>query len=94
MGINKVNISNDLHRAACDAVVNYDLSGNGAYQIWALIQKGIKDRMMELIKIAGSDGKAWEVKPKGIGTSMLAIIPEHINRIYGLNADESVEHNA
>lgn len=94
MGINKVNISNDLHRWACDYVTNYDTSGDGAYQIWALIQKGIKDRMKELIKIAGSDGKAWDIKPKGIGTSMLAIIPEHINRIYGLGVDESVEHNA
>lgn len=84
MGINKVNISNDLHRWACDEVCNYDTGGNGAYQIWALIQKGIKIRMKELIDVAGSAGKAWDLPRPGVGTSMLAIIPEHIERIYGI----------
>ncbi len=31
MGINKVNVCNDLMRAACDTVTAADLSGNGAY---------------------------------------------------------------
>jgi len=82
-GINKVNISHDLHRVACEAVKNYDTSGNGAYQIYALIQKAIKTRMKELIILSGSEGKAWKVPAQGVGKSMLAIIPEHIKRIYG-----------
>ena len=42
MGINKVNVCNDLMRAACDTVTAADLSGNGAYGLWGLIQKGWK----------------------------------------------------
>ena len=86
LGINKVNVSNDLHRWALDESARYDTGGNGAYQLWALIQKGTKARMKELIGIAGSAGKAWDAPRPGVGTSMLALFPEHIERIYGMKA--------
>ena len=66
MGINKVNVCNDLMRAACDTVTAADLSGNGAYGLWGLIQKGWKARLKELIEIFGGVGKAWKVEPKGM----------------------------
>ena len=66
MGINKVNVCNDLMRAACDTVTAADLSGNGAYGLWGLIQKGWKARLKELIEVFGGVGKAWKVEPKGM----------------------------
>ena len=66
MGINKVNVCNDLMRASCDTVTAADLSGNGAYGLWGLIQKGWKARLKELIEVFGGVGKAWKVEPKGM----------------------------
>lgn len=37
MGINKVNVCNDLMRTACDTILAADTSGNGAYQGWKLM---------------------------------------------------------
>ncbi|MFR5868947.1 MAG: class II fructose-bisphosphate aldolase [Acutalibacteraceae bacterium] len=66
LGINKVNVCNDLMRAACDSVTAADLSGNGAYGLWGLIQEGWKARLKELIEVFGGVGKAWTVAPKGM----------------------------
>lgn len=63
MGINKVNVSADLLRAASMEIAEHDNSGDGAYDIWKLIQKGYKRRLMEYIRLLGSDGKAWQPAP-------------------------------
>ena len=42
--------------------------------------------MKELIGIAGSQDKAWDAPRLGVGTSMPALFPEHIERIYGIRA--------
>ncbi len=69
MGINKINVSNELMAAAANAVKAMDLSGNGAYQVWNVAVGGWKERLSFLFRNFGSAGHAWEVKPVGMGTS-------------------------
>ena len=64
MGINKVNVSNDLLRAASEEIQTNDMTGDGAYQLWKLIQKGYKRRLKEYIELLGSGGKAWTPGPR------------------------------
>ncbi|MGI6004666.1 MAG: class II fructose-bisphosphate aldolase [Christensenellales bacterium] len=59
MGINKVNLSNDLCKAAAVALQAADLSGNNAYQVWKIGIAGWKARLKELIVVLGGEGKAW-----------------------------------
>jgi fructose-bisphosphate aldolase class II len=66
MGINKVNVANDLLRSACDKITSADLSGNGAYQLWNLAREGYKEKLKECIELYGSNGKAWIPEVKGL----------------------------
>ena len=66
MGINKVNVANDLMRGACDTVTAADLSGNGAYKLMGLVREGYKQALKTCIEIYGSVGKAWPVGPQGL----------------------------
>ena len=61
IGINKVNVSNDLLRAASMEIEKHDNAFDGAYDLWKLIQKGYKRRLTEYIRVFGSEGKAWKV---------------------------------
>ncbi len=66
MGINKVNISNDLCRAAATALQEADFEGNKVYDIWEVAKQACKKKMMEMIKVYGSDGKAWVPEAEGL----------------------------
>ena len=66
MGINKVNIANDLCRAACDAVLNGDFEGNKVYDIWEVAKQGTKKKMKQMIEVYGSVNKAWTPEFKGL----------------------------
>ncbi|MDR1794019.1 MAG: class II fructose-bisphosphate aldolase [Erysipelotrichaceae bacterium] len=59
LGINKVNIANDLCKAAVAAILNSDMEGNKAYDVWVVIQKAIKERLKQAIELYGSANKAW-----------------------------------
>ena len=59
MGINKVNISNDLCRAACEAAQSADFTGNKAYGIWECVREAYRKKLEEMIVVYGSAGKAW-----------------------------------
>ncbi len=56
-GINKLNLSNDLKRAAIENLVNRDLSGNAVYQLYPLLAEGFKNKIKHYIGICGSAGK-------------------------------------
>lgn len=58
LGINKVNIANDLCKAAVCACQHTDLTGNNAYRITEIIEKAIEEKLKEMIKIYGSQNKA------------------------------------
>lgn len=66
MGINKVNINNDLLQAAYEELVSHDLSGNGAYELWKHLKNGYKKRLKEYIELCGSCGKAWTPAHRGL----------------------------
>lgn len=76
LGINKVNINNDLCKAAVSAVLNADLDGNRAYFIFKIAQLGFKEKLKEMISIYGSNGKSWVPESKGLPKTMLPVIPK------------------
>jgi len=57
-GINKVNLSNELKRAAVEELNANDLSGNGIYGFYRYLAKGFKDKLIQNIELLGSKGKA------------------------------------
>jgi len=61
MGINKVNVCNELLFAMNKRVKEADLTGDNAYNFWQVCLGGMRDRVRELIHITGSNGKAWNV---------------------------------
>ncbi|MGX8833139.1 class II fructose-bisphosphate aldolase [Amedibacillus sp. YH-ame10] len=56
-GINKINLSNDLKRAAIENLTNRDLSGNAVYDMYPLLAEGFKDKIMHYIALIGCAGK-------------------------------------
>ena len=56
-GINKLNLSNDLKRAAIENLVNRDLSGNAVDRVYALQSEGFKNKIKHYIGICGCAGK-------------------------------------
>lgn len=71
MGINKVNIASDLFRAAADSILNTDLNGSGSYYVYSAAIKGAKEKLKEMIKVYGSDGKAWMPESKGLSREVV-----------------------
>ena len=67
LGINKVNIANELFQGACRKLLAADLSGNGAYDLWNLAKEGYKETLRDRMQLYGCTGKAWTVKGPGIG---------------------------
>ena len=65
LGINKVNISNDLLQCICKKIKEEDFSGNRAYNLWEVQKQAYKQRLKELIVLFGSKDKSWKVEPKG-----------------------------
>jgi fructose-bisphosphate aldolase class II len=66
LGINKVNVANDLFRSAYDNLIRTDMSGNGVYKIWEVCKIGYRSRLKELIECFGSTNKAWTVSKTGL----------------------------
>lgn len=63
LGITKVNIANDLFRAAINAVEAGDMTGNGAYSFFPTIFGAMKNHVKHTFNITGCTGKAWAAKP-------------------------------
>lgn len=66
LGINKVNIANDLCRAAVEALQSTDLSGGAAYGVWTCGANGAKKKLAEMIKVYGAEGKNWLTEYPGL----------------------------
>ena len=56
-GINKLNLSNDLKKAAIENLTNRDLSGNTVYQLYPLLAEGFKNKIKYYIELCGCQGK-------------------------------------
>lgn len=59
LGINKVNVNNDLCQAAVKVIKNGDFEGNNAYFVYYEIKEAVRIEMIKLIGIYGSANKAW-----------------------------------
>lgn len=53
-GINKINLSNDLKRAAIENLIAKDLSGNEVYNLYPLLADGFKNKIKYYIDVCGS----------------------------------------
>ncbi len=62
IGIEKVNLSTELKQNMIDELNKSDTSGFGIYSVYRYLGKGYKDKVLENIKILGSENKAegWE----------------------------------
>ena len=60
LGINKVNIANDLCQAVCLTVKQSDFEGNRAYAFYDVVYNAVKIKLKEMILIYGSKEKAIE----------------------------------
>ena len=58
MGICKVNLANDLYRAALQSLNETDMSGNGVYGMYPALAKGYREKVLEFIDVCGAAGKA------------------------------------
>ena len=76
LGINKINVANELFQGACKQLLSADLTGNGAYELWNLAKKGYKETLKKLIVLYGSEGKAWVTPPTGIGSKEIVLKEE------------------
>ena len=63
LGICKVNIANDLFKAAYTAVSSKDMSGNGVYGFFPTIFNAMKNHVKHTFDVTGCTGKAWATKP-------------------------------
>ena len=58
LGICKVNLSNDLRKAAIEELTNQDLSGNAVYGMYRFLGTGYKNKVKHYMHVLGSEGKA------------------------------------
>lgn len=73
LGINKVNIANELFQGACKKLLAADLSGNGAYELWNLAKEGYKETLRSRMELYGCSGKAWAQKSAGVGVGEIVL---------------------
>ena len=71
LGINKVNINNDLCKATVESIRNKNFDGNKAYSIFRVVQEGFKEKLKEMIAVYGSADKAWLPKVSGLPRSKI-----------------------
>lgn len=56
-GISKINLSNDLKRAAIENLMSRDLSGNEVYHLYPLLAEGFQNKIKHYIELFGCAGK-------------------------------------
>lgn len=66
MGICKVNLANDLYRAALKALEESDMSGNGVYGMYPTLAKGYREKVLEFVDVCGAAGMADVIGKGGI----------------------------
>ncbi len=65
-GINKVNVCNDILKAAYDALKKTDFKGNDVYDFWPFIADTLRNFISKQIDMVGSKGKAWVPGTEGL----------------------------
>lgn len=62
LGICKVNIANDVFKAAYDKIQEVGMEGNNIYALFPMLAAGYKEKAKHFMKVLGSEGKAWAAK--------------------------------
>ncbi len=62
IGISKVNIANDLFKAAYDKIQEVGMEGNNIYALFPMLELGYKEKAKHYMKTFGCAGKAWTTK--------------------------------
>ncbi len=76
MGINKVNICQDIMLAARRAAMHPDLESDGVYGLWGYVRQAIKNKVKDnILNIYGSADKAWVPECKGLADVVLPVRP-------------------
>jgi fructose-bisphosphate aldolase class II len=66
LGINKVNVCNELLHCMYASIVSSDLNGDNAYDFWPVAMDGLRRRVQELMRICRSSGKSWTKERAGL----------------------------
>lgn len=66
MGINKVNVCNDLLKKAYIELKKTDFTGNQVYDFWPFISDTLREFVKHEIEMVGSENHAWSMKSKGL----------------------------
>lgn len=66
MGINKVNVCNDLLKKVYIQLKKTDFTGNRAYDFWPFIAETLREFVKYEIAMTGSENRAWSVGAKGL----------------------------
>lgn len=66
MGINKVNVCNDVLRTVYEDLKATDFKGNDVYDLWPFVTDSMRNFISSQIEIMGSAGKAWDVARIGL----------------------------
>ena len=66
MGINKVNVANDLLKTAYTTVKATELEGNQVYDFWSIIADSLREFVKHQIEMTGSAGKSWNKQSTGL----------------------------
>ena len=73
LGINKVNVANDLFQSAYTNLLKTDMTGNGIYYLWEACKVGYRTRLIELIDCFGSKGKSWITAKTGLSHKTMEV---------------------
>lgn len=74
-GICKVNIANDVFKAAYDEVQAVGVEGNAIYGLFPILAEGYKKKAKHFMDIFGSQGKAWNAK-QSVSTNVVQNLSE------------------
>lgn len=61
-GISKVNIANDLFKAAYDKIQEVGMEGNNIYALFPMLEAGYQEKAAHYMRTFGCAGKAWTGK--------------------------------
>lgn len=66
LGVNKVNVCNELLKSMYVGVMAGDLSGDNAYDFWNVALEGLRSRLRQLIQICRCNEKSWAKERPGL----------------------------
>lgn len=73
MGINKVNVCNDLLKHAYTEIKKTKFEGNQVYDFWPYIAQALREYVKYEIEMVGSENRAWTIKADGLPRGVITM---------------------